>query len=141
MTDNPPVSRCLEDKPLDHIDHALGRPTWPLRESYRNYFATAADSEYGRAFRASPHWEAGPVLPGGLTCFRVTPAGRSALDEHLKALGVHNRFAVTFAGQAHVVSAATAAKARYSRWLDLCDILPDLTFGTFQRRSSVRRMA
>ena len=141
MKDNPPVNRCLEDKDFDHIDHALGRPTWPLRESYRNYFATAADSEYGRAFSASPYWQAGIRIHGGLTCFRVTAAGRAALDEHLKALGVHNRFTVSFAGQSQVVSAATAAKARYSRWLDLCDVLPDMTFGMFQRRSTVRRVA
>lgn len=141
MSDNPPVNRCLKDKPFDHIDHALGRPTWPLRESYRNYFATEADSEYGRAFRASPHWEAGPVIPGGLTCFRVTPAGRAALEAHLNSLGVHKRFTVTFVGQSRVVSAETAAKARYSRWLDLCDVLPDMTFGAFQRRSTVRRAA
>ena len=141
MSDNPPVNRCLKDKTFDHIDHALGRPTWPLRESYRNYFAANFDSEHGRAFRASPHWEAGPVIPGGLTCFRVTAAGRAALEEHLKSLGVHNRFTVTFADQARVVSAETAAKARYRRWLDLCDVLPDLTFGTFQRQSTVQRVA
>lgn len=137
----PPVNRCLKDKAFDHIDHALGRPTWPLRESYRNGFMTEFDSEYGRAFRASPHWEAGPVIPGGLTCFQVTAAGRAALEAHLKALGVHKRFTVTFAEQSTVVSAETPAKARYSRWLDLCDLLPDLTFGAFQRRSTVRRVA
>lgn len=138
MTDNPSVNRCLKDVSFDHIDHALGRPTWPMRESYRNYFATPADSDDARAFEASPHWQRGGTAPGGLTAYRVTPAGRVALERHLKALGTHNRFAVSFEGHERVVSAEAAGKARYSRWLDLVDCVPDLTFGEFQRRASVR---
>lgn len=137
MVDNPPVNRCLQERHFDHIDHALGRPTWPLQQSYRNYFSTPADSDDGRAFEASPHWQRGGTSPGGLTTYRVTDAGRAALDEHLRALGVHNRFTVTFAGRSQVVCAATAAKARYIRWCNLVDVLPDLTFSSFLRLSTV----
>lgn len=40
---NPTVNRYLKDKAMDHIDHALGRPVDPLRESYRNHFYLCSD--------------------------------------------------------------------------------------------------
>lgn len=140
INSNPSVNRCLKDKALDHVDHALGRPTWPLRESYRNYFATGVNSEQGLAFDLSPWWERG-ILDGRLAYFHVTAAGRRALADHLKALGVDQVFIVSYGRDEHAVSARTPAKARYTRFLSISDVLPDLTFLEFLRRSTVRRAA
>lgn len=141
MNENPSVNRALKDRQFDHIDHALGRPTWPLLESYRNYFATDADSEHGRAFRASPHWERGGTAPGGLTFFRVTEAGRLALAEHIESLGTYRVFTVRFEGHNRQVVATTASKARYEYFSQISDCLPDVTFGDFLRTSRVQRAA
>ncbi|MCL8000024.1 hypothetical protein M8994_17445 [Brucella sp. 21LCYQ03] len=43
INDNPTVNRYLKVKALDLIDHGLGRPTFPLQETYRNYFAIVDD--------------------------------------------------------------------------------------------------
>ncbi len=54
--ENPPVNRYFVDKHFDHIDHALGRPIYPLRETFRNHFATDANGGRATDFDASPHW-------------------------------------------------------------------------------------
>lgn len=137
-TKNPPVNRCLKDKAMDHIDHALGRPAWPLRESYRNYFATEADGPDGRSFAGSPYWERGGTSPGGLTSFYVTQAGREALAKHLSEIDADRVYLVTYEGFETIVPAASPAKARYNKWLDLRDVLPDLPFLDFSRDARVR---
>ncbi|WP_319533384.1 hypothetical protein [uncultured Cohaesibacter sp.] len=38
---NHSVNRSLDDKAMDAIDHALGRPVDPMSESYRNYYCAA----------------------------------------------------------------------------------------------------
>lgn len=140
MTDNPSVNRCLEDKALDHVDHALGRPAWPLRDSHRNYFATDAGGRLARAFESSAHWRRRGT-DGRLTYFQVTEEGRKALAAHLASLGLDRIFVVEFAGHQRNVPAPTASKARYHYWLDIIDVLPDVSFLTFVRRSRVRRAA
>lgn len=141
MTDasllNPPVNRCLKDTALDHIDHALGRPTWPLRESYRNYFATESDGVEARAFEASSCWHRG-AKSGRLTFYHVTDYGRQALAEHLASIGADRVYNVSFGGHERPVSAPTAAKARYSRFLQINDVMPDLTLIDFSRQARVR---
>jgi hypothetical protein len=130
------VDRYLKDKAMDHIDHALGRPFDPLVESYRNYFA--AGGPLADELAASPHWTEGRQAAGGLRCFAVNDLGRKALADHLKAIGdPHRAYSVAFDGHAQTVVAASRTKARYSRYLDLIDVMPDLKFKDFCRRASV----
>lgn len=134
------VNRSLEDRAMDQIDHALGRPVDPLVESYRNYFATDADSKHAKAFAASPYWDThGRTAPGEMAYFFVNQAGRQALKDHLKQIGdKHRLFDVTYQGLTQAVVAETAAKAKYSLWLGISDCFCDLTFGQFTRAASVR---
>lgn len=141
MTDNPAVNRYLKDKAMDQIDHALGRPVHPLRESYRNCYAIDADFELARNFDASPHWEKFSQC-GDMVYYGVTVAGRRALFEHLSSLATKWRaYALTIDGYTKIVPATTAGKARYSAFLDYSDSLPDLTFRDFCRLATVRRAA
>ncbi len=141
MSANPPVNRYLRDKAMDHIDHALGRPIWPLRETNRNYFAVYVDSDLFAAFRVSAWWRPlGPVR-AGMAFFAVTDAGRKALADHLDALDVgerHQAYEVTFEGYATVVPAKSRAHARYAQWLKISDSFSELSFGDFIRASTVR---
>jgi hypothetical protein len=134
------VNRSLNDKAMDHIDHALGRPVDPMIESYRNYFATSASSKEAAAFRASAYWDTdGSTEPSRMVYFFVTQVGRQALKQHLKDIGDKNRlYDVTYEGRTQAVVAVSAAKAKYSLWLDISDCFCDLTFATFTRAASVR---
>lgn len=132
------VDRYLENKAMDHIDHALGRPVDPLAESYRNYFYVIGDTDLRRDMAASPHWR-GDGKGGEGEYFFVTGAGRAALAAHLKAIGdKHRRWIVTYAGYEMEVIATTPAKARYRKWLAISDVNESLTFGEFQRNSKVK---
>ncbi|WP_246668852.1 hypothetical protein [Agrobacterium rosae] len=125
---------------MDHIDHALGRPVDPMAESHRNHFATDADSEQAEAFAASPYWDThGRTTPGQMAFFFVNRAGRQALKDHLKQIGdKHRLFDVTYKGMTQSVVAETAAKAKYSLWVNISDCFCDLKFGQFARTVSVR---
>ncbi len=130
------INRCLDDKAMDHIDHALGRPLDPRCDSYRNYFATSA--LIAEEMARSEHWVEGRKN-GTLRCFAVTPAGRVALAAHLKAIGDKNQaYSITFRGHESTVIAESRSKARYSHFLDLKDVCPDLTFKDFGKAASVR---
>jgi hypothetical protein len=50
----------------------------------------------------------------------------------------HRLYGVTYEGQTQSVVALSAAKAKYSLWLDISDCFCDLTFSTFTRSASVR---
>lgn len=134
------VNRYLEDKAMDHIDHALGRPVDPMIETYRNHFAVDADSKTAKAFEASPFWRRnGKGAPGGMAFYHVTDEGRQALAQHLKAIGdKHRIFNVTFDGHTQPVVAESASKARYSLWLDISDCFADLSFKKFCQSVTVR---
>lgn len=132
------VNRYLEDKAMDHIDHALGRPVDPRSETYRNYFYVIGDTDLRREMASSPHWQSDGKTREG-EYFSVTAEGRAALAVHLKAVGdKHRRWIVSYAGYQMEVVATTASKARYSKWLDISDTNDSLTFGHFQRNSKVR---
>ena len=132
------VNRYLENKAMDHIDHALGRPVDPMGETYRNYFYVIGDSELRQEMAASPHWTDDNGKGDGCY-FSVTDEGREALFEHLRAIGdKHRRWIVSHAGYETEVIATTAGKARYSYWLDVSDTDDDMTFGKFQKSSKVR---
>lgn len=132
------VNRYLENKAMDHIDHALGRPVDPLGETYRNYFHVIGDTDLRRYFAHSPHWTCtGHTRDGAY--FAVTDAGREALAAHLKHIGDKNRrFIVSWGGYDMDVIAETPAKARYRKWLDISDTDDSLSFAKFQRQSRVR---
>lgn len=131
------VNRYLKDKPMDHIDHALGRPVDPREKTYRNYFYVVGDTQLRRDMTSSPHWQSDGKAGDG-EYFSVTDEGRAALAEHLKAIGdKHRLWIVSYAGYQMEVVATTAAKARYSTWLNISDTDDSLTFGQFQRDSKV----
>lgn len=132
------VNRYLENKAMDHIDHALGRPVDPLSETYRNYFYVIGDTALRRYLAGSPHWRSNGQVTDG-EYFSVTDAGRQALASHLKQIGdKHRRYIVLWGGYEMEVVATTAAKARYRKWLDISDVDDSLTFARFQRESKVR---
>ncbi|NTA10844.1 hypothetical protein [Agrobacterium tumefaciens] len=135
------VNRYLKDKAMDYIDHALGRPVDPLIESHRNHFAVDAGSKTAKEFDASPFWDRyGKAAPGGMAFYRVNAEGRKALKRYLKEIGdKHRIYDVTYRGQTQSVVAVSAAKAKYSLWLDISDSFCDLTFGTFCRAATVRK--
>lgn len=136
---NPSVNRYLEDKDMDHIDHALGRPVDPMGETYRNRFAI--DGRLADQMAASSHWEEFG-RSGDMRFFSVTDEGRKALAQHLKSIGDKTRkFAVEFEGYTTIVASTSPAKARYSQWIEVSDCLPHLTFFDYCRQSSVRRSA
>ncbi|MEZ0003822.1 hypothetical protein [Sinorhizobium fredii] len=138
MNRNPSVNRYLKDKSMDHIDHALGRPVDPMGETYRNHFATGVSSPEAKASGASKNWELDGLVRG-MAYFSVTDAGRKALADHLTQIGDKHRLSdVTYEGQTQAVVAVSAAKAKYSLWLDISDCFCDLTFAKFSRAASVR---
>lgn len=85
MKGNPRVNRSLADPMMDDIDHALGRPTDPLGETFRNYYAANTGGPEAAAFDASPWWRRGRS-DASLTGYIVTDEGRQALADHLSAL-------------------------------------------------------
>jgi hypothetical protein len=132
------VNRYLEDKAMDHIDHALGRPVDPRAETHRNYFYVIGETDLRREMASSPHWQSDGKTREG-EYFSVTAEGRAALAAHLKAVGdKHRRWVVSYAGYQMEVVAISRAKARYSKWLDISDVDDSLSFGEFQRNSKVR---
>lgn len=138
MSDNPPVNRYLKNTAFDHIDHALGRPTWPLRESYRNYFATGMDGAQAQAFSASPYWALSGVQ-GNMAYYHVTDAGRTALAAHLASPGSEWRpYLVTYRGFERVVPAKSRSAARYRYFSALREVVPDLRFVDFAADARVR---
>lgn len=144
MTDrpNPSVNRYLKDKAFDHIDHAIGRPVDPMRESFRNYFATGVGSQDAVRFLASAHWQCDGTQ-GRMAYFSVTTAGREALRDHLASQAVTmgkpwRAYAVEFNGLTDTIPARSRGQARYLRFLGISDCYPSLTFGQFARKASVR---
>lgn len=135
------VNRYLEDRDMDRIDHALGRPLDPMAETYRNHYAIDANKKEAEEMRASPHWRGGNSVTG-MTFFHVTDEGRKALADHLKEIGdPHRSFIVTFDGFDATVVSITPAKARYEYWLRISDSWSELKFGELLRGSKVRRAA
>lgn len=132
------VDRYLENKAMDYIDHALGRPVDPLGDTYRNYFYVIGDTDLRRQMAQSPHWVS-CGLAGDGEQFSVSDEGRAALAAHLNAIGDKNRiFVISWNGYETPIVAETHAKARYQKWLEISDAYQELTFADFQRTSRVR---
>ncbi|MBJ6722398.1 hypothetical protein I2750_19550 [Bacillus sp. PR5] len=139
INDNPKVNRYLKDKVIDLIDHALGRPTFPLAETYRNHFATDADSNLAKEFSKSLHWRK-TGQNGDMAFFAVTELGRHALADHLKQLPDNKIFVVSYWEWTKIVTAKSRAAARYDVFLEVSDC-GDISFGEFLKVSSVRAYA
>lgn len=130
------VNRYLNDKAMDRIDHALGRPVDVLGTTYRNFYATGGDLADEMA--VSPYWAEGR-RGNDMRYFAVTDDGRMALAAHLRDIGdKHRSFSIKFDGHTSTVVATTRNKARYSHFLDIRDVMPDLAFVDYCRRASVR---
>lgn len=139
MSTQEPINRSLSDKAMDRLDHALGRPLDPLGDTHRNFYSTggALADEMG----ASPYWDESPSASSRLRYFHASDAGRAALAAHLREIGdQHRAFTVTYMGHPRVVIATTRDKAKYSHFLDISDVLPDLTFADYCRRTTVAAM-
>lgn len=132
------VNRYLENKAMDHIDHALGRPVDPFSETYRNYFAIDEDSDLAERFRASDFWDHNGTAEGGMAFFSVNWLGREALANHLKHIGdKHRLFIIEWDGMELPQIATTHGKARYRKWLDVSDTR-EISFKDFARAARVR---
>lgn len=133
------VNRYLENKDMDHIDHALVRPINPMVDSFRNYFYVCGDSELRQNMTNSPNWKGdGKGCPDG-ECFSVTTAGRAALATHLREIGdPHRLYVVSFDGYDSVVIGTSYSNARYNKWLNISDTRDELTFSKFLRTAKVR---
>lgn len=139
--DNPTVNRYFPDKAIDRIDHALGRPVWPLRETYRNHYATGAGGALAAEFDASPHWTK-DGQQGDMAFYSVTELGRKKLADHVSSQpDPWQPFLVTFDGYSLIVPARTRGKAKYACYLAVSDSWAELTFSQFCKRSTVRRAA
>lgn len=139
INDNPKVNRYLKDKALDLIDHALGRPTFPLKETYRNYFVTDANSDLAEKFAKSPHWRKCGQRDD-MAFFAVTELGRHALADNLKQLPDNKIFVVSYWQWSKIVTAKSRSAARYDVFCDVSDA-SDISFGDFLKVSSVRAYA
>ncbi|MGV2188799.1 hypothetical protein ACQZ4Q_08285 [Agrobacterium vitis] len=132
---------------MDHLDHALGRPAWPLVESHRNHFAVDANSALAAEMTSSPFWS-GPKIRDTMAYFFVNDQGRAALAAHLREIGdPHRVYEVTtkpgeiFEGKwTNLIVAPSASKARYSAFLQATDVY-ELKFVEFQKNISVRLAA
>ncbi len=139
INENPTVNRYLKDKALDHIDHALGRPTFPLQETYRNYFAIGADSDLAKTFTKSLNWRKSGQRDD-MAFFAVTELGRHALADHLKQLPDNKVFVVSYWEWSKIVTAKSRAAARYDVFREVSDC-GDFSFREFLKVSSVRAYA
>lgn len=138
--DNPKVNRSLADKAFDHMDHALGRPAFPLRPGHRNYFATGLGSHAALEFEHSPYWDK-LGRRDDMVYYAVNDAGRQALVDHLAKVDRHRAFEVTWDHHSQTIVALTASKAKYDYYLHVREVCPDISFIDFSRAARVRRAA
>lgn len=107
---------------LEILQHSLGVDQFGRGEQYRNRFVTDEGSmdhptcmeAVGRGLMTR---HAGNALTGGDDLFTVTPEGRAYVTSRSPRPDRRQK-----------------ARDRYSRFLDLADVIPDLTFGEFLRR-------
>lgn len=139
INDNPTVNRYLTTMILDDIDHALGRPTFPLKATYRNYYAIFFNSPYRWFFACSDFWQF-DGLSGDMAFYSVTDLGRQALADHLKQLPDNKIFVVSYWEWSKIVTAKSRSSARYDCFRDVSDC-SDISFREFLKVSSVRAYA
>ena len=115
----------MADNILSILQHALGVDSFGRGEMYRNHFV------------------AGPGHSDFDTCMKATHDGLLAHRENEHVVGGHI-FTVTLSGKQYVRECSPRpdrkqrAKDRYSRFLDLREVCPDLTFRDFLRKEKER---
>lgn len=107
---------------LHTLQHSLGVDRFGRGEQYRNHFVTGEGSvDHPICMEAverglMERWP-GTVLTGDDALFTVTDAGKAWVAENSPKPDRKQR-----------------ARDKYSRFLDISDCVPDLTFGEFLRR-------
>lgn len=114
------VNRQIKDNPsLDDVDHALGRPYFPLGDTYRNHYATCCPDQKA-AMRASSWWDEGATRDE-MTWFHVNDVGRAALNAELSDVETYGRlFEVSRGcvnGCAYVMAKSRSA-AKYAAFVE-----------------------
>ena len=109
----------MEAELLHVLQHSLGVDKFGRGTQYRNRFVTGEDSvDHPFCMKAVERnlmtRHAGSALTGGMDLFCVTDEGRRFVAE-----------------QSPKPDRKQRAKDRYSRFLDLSDVIPDLTFRRF----------
>lgn len=131
MNRNPSVNRYFHDKAIDRIDHALGRPLFPLLETNRNHYAVGVTDLLVIEFSFSADWQR-LGEQGTIAFFAVSDAGRRTLDRHLAGLAEPwLGFEISYEGHSWIEAAKSAAQAKYAAFLGLRDSDSELTFGQF----------
>jgi hypothetical protein len=132
------VNRSLEDKAMDNIDHALGRPLDPMGKTHRNFYCEDSGSELARKFRESPFWYEDSIRHES-SWFMVTDEGRAALRDHLKTIKEpHRAYVVEHSGHQTMVAAKSRSAARAAVFRMVHEVRSSLTFGQFIRTAKVR---
>ena len=107
---------------LHILQHSLGVDQFGRGERYRNHFVTGEGSvDYPICMEAVErglmHRRSGNALTGGNDLFTVTDAGKAWVGENSPK-----------------PDRKQMARDKYSRFLNISDCMPDLTFGEFLRR-------
>ena len=128
-------NRSLDDKRMDSIDHALGRPT-NAHDTTRNFFGVEVGCDDARAMKADPYWTHTRDFMG-TSGFAVSEEGKRALAAYLKENWTPPKaYDVTWNGFTETVIAPTRSKAKYQKWLDID--WDDLPFGEFVKTATAR---
>lgn len=129
-------NRSLEDKHMDALDHALGRPTNPHHGGTRNFFGVEIGCDDAQAMKADPFWGHTRDFMG-TSGFIVTEEGKAALYDYLQEHWTPpRRYNVAWGESLRTIQAETRGKAKYRAWLELDFV--DLTFGDFAKNASAR---
>jgi hypothetical protein len=128
MSSNLLINRALGDRHMDDLDHALGRPAFPMLDGSRNHFAVDQSSPAAVAMLESPCW-AHSGARFGMDYFSVTPEGRAALDRYLDHSGLRygapnlRPYKVTYAGHERTVIASSPSRAKYQYFCQVSDLI------------------
>lgn len=114
------ATRMVADAALLHVlQHSLGVDEFGRGDQYRNRFVTGEGStDHPTCLEAVDRGlmdrHAGNTLTGDMDLFVVTDQGRNFVAQHSPRPDRKQK-----------------ARDRYSRFLDLSDVMPDLTFQSF----------
>lgn len=142
MSSNLLINRALDDPHMDDLDHALGRPAFPMLDGSRNHFAVDQGSPTAVDMMANPHW-AHLGTRFGMDYFGVTPEGRAALERYLDETGQRygapnlRPYKVTYAGHESTVIASSPSRAKYQYFCQVSDLV-SARFFEFARQLKVR---
>ncbi len=114
------MSAPVSNEAIHTLQHALGIDK-RRREPWRNYYCAADGALDLEALVSAGSMRRGCTLNGGRDrYYHVTEAGIALAKANLPA-------------------PLSPAKRRYERFLDLCDVWPDLTFKEFLRLPEARQ--